>query len=98
MISQKWGVGKGNVKVKITSLNSHFAKFQSDTRYSCDSMFCKYWQPTSTYRTDFFSWPDHQIGFALEAFDSMEFEFFNFFWFKASHYVSPSQKVLVLVI
>ena len=35
-------------------------------------------QFTPTNRTDFLSWPNHQVGFALGAFDGVEFDSFDF--------------------
>ena len=65
-------------KVCITSLNSHSAAFHSGTRCKSQSTLLRFGQRTPTNRTHFFSWPNHQVGFALGAFDRVEFDAFNF--------------------
>ena len=62
----------------ITSLNSHSADFHCGTKYSCLLTLCRFWQLTSTNRTHFLAWPNHQIGFALVAFDGVESYSFDF--------------------
>jgi len=58
-------------KLWITSLNSHFAESYSGTKYSCFSTLQRSWQRTPANRTHFLSWPNHQIGFALGAFEGI---------------------------
>ena len=42
------------------------------------STLLRFWQLTPTNRAHLLSWPYHQIGFALGAFDSLEFDSFDF--------------------
>jgi hypothetical protein len=56
------------------------------------------WQRTPTNRTHFLSWPNHQVGFALGAFDRMEFDSFDFVRVKVGHLVPQIQKGLALVV
>ena len=65
-------------KVCITSLNSHSAAFHSGTRCRSQSTLLRFGQRTPTNRTHFFSWPNHQVGFALGAFGGVEFYLFDF--------------------
>ena len=44
---------------------------------SCLLTLLKFGQRTPTNRTHFLSWHDHQIDFALGAFDGMEFDSFD---------------------
>ena len=42
------------------------------------STLLRFWQLTPTNRTHFLSWLNHQISLALGAFDSVEFDSFDF--------------------
>jgi len=64
--------------VGITSLNSHFARFESDTRYGCILKLLRSGQLTSTERTHFLRTLNHHGELALGAFDRMDFYSFDF--------------------
>ena len=49
------------------------------------SMLLRFGQLTPTNRTHFLSWPYHQVGFALGAFDRVEFDSIDFIRVEASH-------------
>jgi hypothetical protein len=49
------------------------------------STLLRFGQLVSTNRTHFLSWPNHQVGFALGAFDRVEFDAFDFVRVEASH-------------
>ncbi len=62
-----------------------FDRTQSGTRYSYFSTLHRFGQLTPTNRTHFLAWPNHQIGLALGAFDSVEFDSFDIVRVEASH-------------
>jgi len=94
----RWAAWKGESKLYISSLNSHFAGFQSGTRYSYLLTLRRFWQFTPTNRTHFIRWLNHCGELAPGAFDGMDFYSFDFVRVKTSHWTSHSQKVLVLVV
>jgi hypothetical protein len=53
------------------------------------STLLRFGQRTPTNRTHFLSWSYHQIGFALGAFDRVEFDSFDFVRVEASHLTFP---------
>ena len=63
----------------ITSLNSHSAGNYSGTKCRSQSTLLRFGQRTPTNRAHFLSRLYHQVGFALWAFDSVEFDSFDFF-------------------
>jgi len=54
-------------------------------QYMVQSTLLRFGQLVSTNRTHFLSWPNHQVGFALGAFDRVEFDAFDFVRVEASH-------------
>ena len=62
-------------------------KFAVAQYVESQSMLLRFGQRTPTDRTNFFSWPNHQVGFALGALDRMEFDSLDIlgFW-DATHF------------
>ena len=63
-----------DLEMRITSIIRTPLEFNPVQDVESKSTLFRFWQGTSTNRTYFFSWSYHQIGFALGAFDSVEFD------------------------
>jgi len=66
------------LKFVLHPLIHTFPTRNPSTRYRSQSTLLRFEQRTPTDRTDFLAWPNHQIGFALGAFDGVEFDSFDF--------------------
>ena len=73
-------------------------KFNLAQDVESKSPLLRFGQRTPTNRTHFLSGLYHQVGFALGAFDRVEFDSFDFIRVEASHHVPQIQKGLALVV
>jgi hypothetical protein len=76
--SHRCGIGWVTAEVKITSLKLNFGwnLLRHDILISVNAFVVLQRIPTN--RAGFLSWPNHEVGFALRAFDLVEFHSFDF--------------------